>query len=259
MTMNTLQGKHAFVTGGARGIGLAISRALLQEGATVGIGGRDKAALDAAVAGLSAFGSVYALVVDVSNVMSVRKAMAAAVLDQGRIDILINNAGQAKSAPLGRTDDDVWQGMLDVNLSGTFYCVREVLPGMVEAGWGRIVNIASTAGLVGYGYTAAYCASKHGVIGLTRAVAQEVARKGVTVNAVCPGFTETELSRDAIANIVARTGRSEAQAKAELAALNPQKRLVQAEEVANAAVWLCLPGSAAMNGQSIAVAGGEVT
>jgi NAD(P)-dependent dehydrogenase (short-subunit alcohol dehydrogenase family) len=148
--------------------------------------------------------------------------------------------------------------MLDVNLSGTFHCTQAALPGMLEAQWGRIVNVASTAGLVGYRYVAAYVAAKHGVVGLTRALALEVATKGVTVNAVCPGYTETEIVREAVANIMAKTGRSEEQARAELAAGNPQKRLVQPEEVADAVAWLCQPNAAAMNGQAIAVAGGEV-
>jgi 3-hydroxybutyrate dehydrogenase len=148
--------------------------------------------------------------------------------------------------------------MLAVNLGGTFHCTQAALPGMLDAGWGRIVNVASTAGLTGYGYVSAYCAAKHGVIGLTRALALELAAKGITVNAVCPGYTETDIVEDAVANIVAKTGRSAEQARAELAARNPQKRMVQPEEVASAVAWLCLPQSAAMNGQAIAVAGGEV-
>ncbi|WP_420227634.1 SDR family NAD(P)-dependent oxidoreductase [Pigmentiphaga litoralis] len=195
---------------------------------------------------------------DVADSESVRAAFDEARSLAGTIDILVNNAGQAESAPLARTDDALWRQMLDVNLSGSFFCMRAALPDMVDAGWGRIVNIASTAGLIGYGYTAAYCASKHGVIGLTRAVALEVATKGVTVNAVCPGFTETDLLTDAVDNIVAKTGRDAAQVQRDLASLNPQKRLVKPDEVANAVLWLCMPGSDAMNGQSLAVAGGEV-
>ena len=257
--MDHLDGKHALVTGGARGIGLAIARELLRQGAAVTLTGRDEAALDAAVATLAPLGIARRVRMDVADPASVGQGMADAARTAGRIDILVNNAGQAESAAVGKTDDALWARMLAVNLSGTFYCSRAVLPGMLEAGWGRIVNVASTAGLIGYTYTAAYCASKHGVVGLTRAMALEVATKGVTVNAVCPGFTETDLGREAIANISARTGRSQAEATAALAAFNPQKRLVQPDEVANAAVWLCLPASAAMNGQAIAVAGGEVT
>ena len=248
--MRELEGKHAMVTGGARGIGAAIARALLGAGARVTISGRDGAALAEAAQQMGA-GFVQ---MDVALPESVRAAFAQA----GPLDILVNNAGQAGSAAFGKTDEALWQRMLDVNLSGTFYCTQAALPAMLEQGWGRIVNVASTAGLAGYRYVAAYCAAKHGVIGMTRALALEVATKGVTVNAVCPGFTDTDIVRDAVANIVARTGRSEAAAIAELAAGNPQQRLVQTEEVANAVLWLCMPQSGAMNGQALAVAGGEV-
>lgn len=311
-----LSGRHALVTGGARGIGAAIARTLVAQGASVTIAGRHADALQAAVveleaglppgvvtaaarastnvgaaagvptatgtgtlqgttgkaSGMGAPGSVGRtasgidrpaatigyVVMDVSDSDSVRAAFTEARSRAGVIDILVNNAGQAESAPLARTDDALWRQMMDVNLSGSFFCMRAALPGMVDAGWGRIVNIASTAGLIGYGYTAAYCASKHGVIGLTRSVALEVATKGVTVNAVCPGFTETDLLTDAVDNIVAKTGRDAAQVQRDLASLNPQKRLVKPDEVANAVLWLCMPGSDAMNGQSLAVAGGEV-
>ena len=148
--------------------------------------------------------------------------------------------------------------MLDVNLTGAYHCMQAALPGMLDAGWGRVVNVASTAGLTGYRYVAAYCAAKHGLVGLTRALALEVATRGVTVNAVCPGFTDTDIVADAVANIVRKTGRTADQARAELAAGNPQGRLVRPDEVAHAVAWLCMPGAAALNGQAIAVAGGEV-
>ena len=157
-----------------------------------------------------------------------------------------------------KTDSNLWRRMMTVNLDGTFHCIQAALPGMLDAGWGRIVNIASTAGLTGYAYVSAYCAAKHGVIGLTRALALEVAAKGVTVNAVCPGFTDTDMLKESLANIVAKTGRTPEATRAELAARNPQKRFIQPEEVANAVTWLCLPGSEAITGQTIAVAGGEV-
>jgi NAD(P)-dependent dehydrogenase (short-subunit alcohol dehydrogenase family) len=248
--MGELEGKHAMVTGGARGIGAAIARALLNAGARVTISGRDGAALAAAAQQMGC-GFVQ---MDVAQPESVRAAFAQA----GPLDILVNNAGQAGSAPFGKTDEALWQRMLDVNLGGTFYCTQAALPAMLERRWGRIVNVASTAGLTGYRYVAAYCAAKHGVIGMTRALALEVATKGVTVNAVCPGFTDTDIVADALANIVAKTGRSEAEARLELASGNPQQRLVQTEEVANAVLWLCMPQSGAMNGQALAVAGGEV-
>jgi NAD(P)-dependent dehydrogenase (short-subunit alcohol dehydrogenase family) len=148
--------------------------------------------------------------------------------------------------------------MMAVNLDGTFHCTQAALPGMLAGGWGRIVNIASTAGLFGYGYVTAYCAAKHGVVGLTRALALEVATKGVTVNAVCPGYTDTDIVKETVANIAAKTGRTPEEAQSELTSRNPQKRLIRPEEVANAVAWLCLPGSEAITGQAIAVAGGEV-
>lgn len=252
-----LQGRHALVTGGGKGIGLAIAQALLGEGATVTLAGRSEATLKEAVASL-ANTKVQYVVMDVSDTESVQTAFQLSQGRDGRIDILINNAGQASSASFLKTDARLWQSMLDVNLSGSFICMQQALPAMLEAGWGRIVNVVSTAGLKGYAYVSAYCAAKHGVIGLTRAVALEVAAKGVTVNAVCPGYTETDIVKEAVANIVAKTGRTEDQAKAELAAGNPQKRLVQPQEVADAVLWLCMDGASAMNGQSIAVAGGEV-
>jgi NAD(P)-dependent dehydrogenase (short-subunit alcohol dehydrogenase family) len=202
--------------------------------------------------------AVYHVSADVTDPESVKKAFDSARGRFGEIAILVNNAGQAASAPFLKTDPALWRRMIAVNLDGTFHCTQAVLAGMLAAGWGRIINIASTAGVTGYGYVTAYCAAKHGVVGLTRALAVEVATKGVTVNAVCPGFTDTDIVREAVANIVAKTGRTAEQAQAELASRNPQKRLVRPEEVANAAVWLCLPGSEAITGQAIAVAGGEL-
>jgi NAD(P)-dependent dehydrogenase (short-subunit alcohol dehydrogenase family) len=250
--METLHGKHAVVTGASRGIGLAVARALRAQGARVTLMARDAHALEAAAAQLG--GDTAWQTVDVTDAAGVAAAFARA----GAVDILVNNAGQAASAPFGRTDAALWQHMLDVNLTGAWHCIGAALPGMLDAGWGRVVNVASTAGLKGYRYVAAYCAAKHGLVGLTRALALEVAARGVTVNAVCPGYTETDLVADAVANIVRRTGRTEVQARAELAAANPQGRLVQPDEVADAVAWLCMPGAGAMNGQAIAVAGGEV-
>jgi 3-hydroxybutyrate dehydrogenase len=188
----------------------------------------------------------------------VQRAFARAEQEFGPAAILINNAGQAASAPFQKTDMALWQRMLDVNLTGTFLCAQAALAGMLPSGYGRIVNIASIAGLAGAPYVAAYCAAKHGVIGLTRALALEFARKNITVNAVCPAYTETDMVGAAVANIVAKTGRSADEARAELVRRNPQGRLMQPQEVANTVLWLCLPGSEAITGQAISVSGGEV-
>lgn len=253
-----LQGRHALVTGGARGIGLACAQALQRRGAALTLLGRDRAALDAVVATLSAQGAVRAVVADIANEASVRAAFEQATHDGGTVDILVNNAGQAVSQRFERTDAALWQTMLAVNLTGTYHCTQAAVPGMLAAGWGRIINVASTAGLIGYPYVSAYCAAKHGVVGLTRALAIELARKGVTVNAVCPGFTETDIVREAVSNIVSKTGRTAQAAHDELAARNPQGRLVQPTEVAETVAWLALPSSSSINGQAITVDGGEV-
>jgi NAD(P)-dependent dehydrogenase (short-subunit alcohol dehydrogenase family) len=256
-TSHLLAAKHALVTGGARGIGAAITRALLGHGARVTMLGRSPSSKDGnAVAGES--GEMSYVQADVCEPGTLDHAFAAARARFGPIAILVNNAGQARSAPFLKTDAALWRSMMQVNLDGAFYCTQAALPQMLDAGWGRIVNIASTAGMVGYSYVTAYCAAKHGVIGFTRALALEVATKRITVNAVCPGFTETDMLKETLHNIVFKTGRTETEARAELAARNPQKRMVQPEEVANAVLWLCLPGSEAITGQAIAVAGGEV-
>ena len=252
-----LTGLHALVTGAGRGIGAAIARSLAGAGADVSLLGRSRPDLEAVAAELGAVRR-SCQVADVSDADSVRAAVAAARAAIGPITVLVNNAGQALSGPLGHTSDAQWQAMLSVNLTGTFLCMRECLPDMLTAGFGRIVNVASTAGLAGYPYVSAYCASKHGVIGLTRAVALETARRNVTVNAVCPGYTDTDLVRSAVANISAKTGRGEQEALAELIAHNPQGRLVTPGEVADTVRWLCLRSAGSITGQSIVVAGGEV-
>ena len=257
MTAPVLAGRHAVVTGGGRGIGLAIAARLAALGASLSLVGRDRSRLYEAVQSLPAGTTCDAYACDVADAAAVDAAFAAIARAGHRVSILVNNAGAARSARLAATDDALWGEILGVNLSGTFHCMRAALPALLEAKAGRIVNVASTAGVVGYPYVAAYCAAKHGVVGLTRALALELASTAVTVNAVCPGYTDTDLVRDAVANIVTRTGRSEAEARGVLAARNPQKRLVTPDEVAAAVAWLCLPESQSVTGQSIVVDGGE--
>jgi NAD(P)-dependent dehydrogenase (short-subunit alcohol dehydrogenase family) len=256
MAVLPLAGRHALVTGAGRGIGAAIAARLAGEGARVTLVSRTRSQLEATAARLGE--SAQCVCADVADPQSVLGAFEQAVRAFGAVDILINNAGQAQSGPLHRAPEALWHTMLAVNLTGTYHCMRAALPAMFERKFGRIVNVASTAGLRGYPYVAAYCASKHGVIGLTRALALEVAERHVTVNAVCPGYTDTGIVADAVANIQKLTGRSADQARAVLTKSNPQGRLVQPEEVANAVAWLCVPGSESINGQSIAIAGGEV-
>ena len=258
MTTDSAGMRHALVTGGGRGIGAAIAEALLVAGYLVTITGRDKATLDQALKSLPDSERCRAVAMDVADPAGVAQGMAEARAGFGPVTILVNNAGQAESAPFARTDTGLFDRMLAVNLGGVFHCTQAAMPDMLAAQWGRVINIASTAGLAGYAYVSAYCAAKHGVIGLTRALALEYATKGITVNAVCPGYTETDIVRDAVANIVAKTGRDGAEARGELAKSNPMKRLVQPREVADTVLWLCGEGAASVTGQSIAVAGGEV-
>ncbi|UVH55734.1 SDR family oxidoreductase [Variovorax paradoxus] len=258
MQSNSLAGRHALVTGAARGIGAEIARTLAAEGAVLTLLGRDREALQRVADSLA--GSGHGVVAaDVASPEAVQAAFAEARAARGPVAVLVNNAGAAESAPFLKTSFELWQRMLSVNLTGSFLCAQAALPDMLDAGWGRIVNIASTAGQKGYAYVAAYTAAKHGVIGLTRSLALEVARKGITVNAVCPGYTDTDILRNSVANVVGKTGRSEADALAEFSSVNPQKRIVQPSEVADAVRWLCGPGAASVTGQSISVSGGEVT
>jgi len=252
-----LQGMHAVVTGGGSGIGAAIAQSLLQAGARVTLMGRNHERLQVQQLALAALGEVGFQIVDVGDEVSVQRGFAAATA-LAPVDILVNNAGQVETAPISRTSLELWQRMLQVNLTGTFLCSREVLPVMTARGFGRIINVASTAALTGYAYVAAYCAAKHGVLGLTRAMAQETAKKGVTVNAVCPGYTETDIVDRAVQTIMQKTGRSADEARAELAAGNPLGRLIQPQEVAATVLWLARRDSAAINGQAISVCGGEL-
>jgi NAD(P)-dependent dehydrogenase (short-subunit alcohol dehydrogenase family) len=250
-----INGRHAVVTGGARGIGAAVAEKLKSMGTRLTLMGRDERALSEAVERLP--GSAYQLV-DVTNAVAVKSAFLAAADQFGPVEVLINNAGAAESAPFEKTTEALWDRMLAVNMTGQFLCQQQVLPAMRAAHWGRIINIVSTAGLIGYAYVTAYCAAKHGAIGLTRALALETARSGITVNAICPGFTETNLLEDSIQNIISTTGRTREEAEKSLKAVNPQRRFIQPSEIAATVAWLCSPGAESVTGQSIAIAGGEV-
>ncbi len=254
-----LSGRHALITGASRGIGAAIAAALAADGARVTLIGRDAAQLDHVATELGGTDRAIPVLADVTEGGSVREAFATARRQLGPVHILVNNAGQAASAKFTDTDEALWNRILGVNLTGTYFCTREAVPDMLQAGFGRIVNIASIAGLRGAAYISAYAASKHAVIGLTRSLALEYATRNITVNAVCPGYTDTDIVRQAIDNIRAKTGRSESEALAALTATNPQRRLITPAEVSNAVLWLCRPGSASVTGQSIVIAGGEVT
>ncbi|MDE2333036.1 MAG: SDR family NAD(P)-dependent oxidoreductase [Rhodospirillales bacterium] len=247
----TLGGRHALVTGGGQGIGAAVARALTTAGARVTVLGRHAETLEAVVAAGTAAAYVVADVTDAT-------ALPSAMAELAPVDILVNNAGAAESAPFVRTTSELWARMLAVNLTGVFVATQAVLPGMLARRWGRVVTIASTAGLTGYPYVSAYAAAKHGAIGLTRALAREIAASGVTVNAVCPGYTQTALIETSIARIAARGARSTESIRAEFTRASPQGRLVQPEEVAAAVLYFCGPGSDAVTGVSLPVAGGEV-
>jgi NAD(P)-dependent dehydrogenase (short-subunit alcohol dehydrogenase family) len=252
-----LQGRHAVVTGAARGIGAEVCRWLAANGARLTLLGRNRETLQELAESLVGGDHDIALA-DVTNAAQVRDAVEHARQARGPVAILVNNAGQAESAPFGKTSTDLWDRMLAVNLTGTFNCSQAVLQDMLAAKYGRIVNVASTAGQRGYAYVSAYVAAKHGVIGLTRALALEVASTGVTVNAVCPGYTETDLLRESVARVVSKTGRSESEVRAEFSAGNPQRRFIQPIEVASTIGWLCSDEAGSITGQSISVSGGEV-
>jgi NAD(P)-dependent dehydrogenase (short-subunit alcohol dehydrogenase family) len=249
--MQQLAGKHALVTGGGRGIGAACARALAAAGVHVTVCGRTQADLDAVAKEIGG----RALVCDVSD----RAAMDRMVSElPGRIDILVNNAGIAESAPLEKTDDTLWDRILEIDATAPFRLVRALVPKMIEAKWGRVVNIASNAGVSGYGYSSAYCAAKHAMVGFTRALAIDLAKTGVTINALCPGWVHTQMSEEAVARIAAKTGRSVEEARKSLESMSPQRRMIQPEEVAHSCLMLCADGARGIHGQTIVIDGGAI-
>jgi NAD(P)-dependent dehydrogenase (short-subunit alcohol dehydrogenase family) len=252
--MNTLAGRHALVTGGGTGIGAAIATTLAHAGATVTICGRRLQPLRAVAAGHA---NIRAVIADVTDEASLETLYKQAETAGKPFDIVVANAGMAESKPAHKTSLDLWNRTLNVNLTGAFLSVKPALAAMRERRWGRIIFIASTAGLKGYPYVAPYVAAKHGVVGLSRALALETAAMGITVNAICPGFAETAMLSDSIDRIAETTKRSGTDVRATLAASNPQGRFIRPQEVADAVLWLCSAASAAITGQAISVSGGE--
>ncbi|MFD1987060.1 SDR family NAD(P)-dependent oxidoreductase [Mesorhizobium newzealandense] len=249
-----ISGKHALVTGGGSGVGRAIALALADAGIDVTICGRRQAEL-AKVAGES--DRIFGIAADVTNEAAMASLYETEEAARGPIDIVVANAGMAGSVAAHKTTLADWQRTLDVNLTGAFLTVKPALAGMAARKTGRIVFIASTAGLKGYAYVAPYVAAKHGVVGLMRALAAETAKSGVTVNAVCPGFVETEMLEESIQRIIEKTGRSAEQARSSLASTNPQGRFIQPQEIAAAVLWLCGNAAQSITGQTISISGGE--
>ena len=253
--MEMLKDKHVVITGGGSGIGASIAEALAKSGAKTTIMGRNYQRLQEKAEQLV---QGFAAEVDVTDEEKVNTAFQKAVQQHGVIDILINNAGNAISVPFEKMKAEQWNEMISLNLTGVFHCTQACLPAMKKQKWGRVINIASTAGLKAYAYVSAYCAAKHGVIGLTRSLALETANAGITVNAICPGYTETAITESAIENISLKTGRTKTEAREELLKHNPQKRFIQPEEIANTVLWLCQQEAASVTGQAISISGGEV-
>jgi NAD(P)-dependent dehydrogenase (short-subunit alcohol dehydrogenase family) len=244
----------ALVTGGGKGVGAAIAHALATDGMRVALVGRDRAALERTAV---ACGGLV-VEADVTDSAALERGLAQVREKWGSIAVLVHNAGIAPSAPLKATDDAIWEETMAVNVTAAFKLARALVPAMVEANWGRIINIASVAGLTGFAYTSAYCASKHALVGLTRALAAELAKTRVTVNAVCPGFIETEMTARTIATIQGKTGRSAEDARRALEEVSPQRRLFQVEEVAHVVRMLCAEDARGIHGQAISVCGGQV-
>jgi NAD(P)-dependent dehydrogenase (short-subunit alcohol dehydrogenase family) len=253
--MATLDNHHALVTGGGSGVGAAIACTLAGAGARVTVAGRRAEKLEEVA---SRHKNIRGVVADITDEASVSALYEAAAEHAGAVDIVVANAGFAASEPFSDTTLGAFRAAVDVNLTGTFLTLRGAAVSMRARGYGRMICIASTAGLKGYPYVAAYCAAKHGVVGMVRALAVEYARTGITVNALCPGFTESPMLEASVANIVARTGRSDTEARKALASSNPMGRFVQPQEVAAAVLWLCGPDSGAVNGQAVAISGGEI-
>lgn len=247
--------KHAFVTGGGSGIGLAIASALAESGWRVTIASRNKQKLEIAARAIK---GAQMQSLDITDPDSVHAAVKAASDTAGPVQLLVNNAGGVNSALFEKISVEAWHQTIDLNLMGTVHCIQAVLPAMKASGWGRIVNIASTAGLTGYRYVSAYVAAKHAVVGLTKSLALELAKSGITVNAVCPGYTDTEVIAAAVDTISKTTKRSREEALATFTSTNPQGRLVKPEEVAAAVVWLASEEAAAVNGIALPIDGGEV-
>jgi NAD(P)-dependent dehydrogenase (short-subunit alcohol dehydrogenase family) len=246
----TLHGKRALVTGGGRGIGAAVARELAAAGARVVVCGRTPRPLDAIAREISG----EAIACDLTD----RAATDAMLGTLGSIDILVNNAGAAESAPLEATSDALWDRIVELDATSPFRVTRALVPAMVRAGWGRVVNIASNAGVSGYAYTAAYCAAKHAMVGWTRALAIDLARTGVTINALCPGWVHTQMSEQAVARIAEKTGRTAEQARAQLEAMSPQRRMIEPEEVAHSVLMLCADAARGIHGQTIVIDGGAI-
>jgi NAD(P)-dependent dehydrogenase (short-subunit alcohol dehydrogenase family) len=255
-----LSNRIVLITGGGRGIGRAVAFAFAREGARVAVvarTGQEVARVAEEIRVECEVETMHA-VCDVSDKESIGRAFAEVERRLGSVDILVNNAGIAESAPLIKTSDELWQRHLAINLSGTFYCMRSALPAMIERGWGRIINVASIAGKTGAPYISAYTASKHGVLGLTRTVALEVATKGVTVNAICPGYVDTDMTTRALETIEAKTGKSAADSLEVIKRMSPQNRLIMPEEVAALALLLASREGRGINGQAINVDGGSL-